>query len=46
MFVGERNPYFNYSGCASFVVYEKDIKPVVVNGSVGEYRSVPAGSCL
>ena len=36
----ERNPYFNYCGCAC-VVYKKDIRLVVINGLVGEYRSIP-----
>ena len=37
----ERNSYFNYCGCPCVVVYEKDIRPVVINGLVGEYRSIP-----
>ena len=35
-----RNSYFNYCGDAC-VVYEKDIRSVVINGLVGEYRSIP-----
>ena len=37
----ERNFYFNYCGCACVVVYEKDIRSVVINGLVGEFRSIP-----